>query len=146
MSPPISTGEDLASGASSGVATPLLSSLKQTKIPVDVSAFVVDPSLPKPEWAIGLPPPEALEHLSEESRTCVENFASHPPAPQPEWVQLNLRNAQLTDSVGQARTAAVLIAVYQPEGQDGLRVLLTTRAKHLRRNPGETVSSAPPSR
>lgn len=47
---------------------------------------------------------------------------------------------KLTCRVGQARKAAVLIAVYQPEGIDGLRVLLTTRAKHLRRNPGQTVS------
>lgn len=47
---------------------------------------------------------------------------------------------ELTSSVGEARRAAVLIAVYQSEGTDDLRVLLTTRAKHLRRNPGQTVS------
>lgn len=36
------------------------------------------------------------------------------------------------NSVGLARRAAVLIAVFQRPGEDGLRVLLTTRAKHLR--------------
>lgn len=84
MTPPISATEDIASGASSGVATPTLTHLKQTTVPVDVSAFVIDPSLPKQEWSVGLPPPEALANLSEESRTCVENFAAHKPASEPE--------------------------------------------------------------
>lgn len=88
MVPPISATEDIASGASSGVTTPTLMTLKPTTIPVDVSAFVVDPSLPKQEWSLGLPSAEALAHLSEESRACIENFAAHKPASQPEYVQL----------------------------------------------------------
>ncbi|GMK54366.1 hypothetical protein CspeluHIS016_0109520 [Cutaneotrichosporon spelunceum] len=124
MVPPISATEDLASGASSGVVTPTLAPLKRTALPTDLSAFVVDASMPR-EWPIGLPAADALTHLSANSRACVENFAAHTPAEQPE--------------VGQARRAAVLIAVYQPEGTEDLRVLLTTRAKHLRRNPGQTA-------
>ncbi|BEI81259.1 hypothetical protein CcaverHIS002_0204190 [Cutaneotrichosporon cavernicola] len=95
MVPPISATEDLASGASSGVATPTLAPLKRTALPTDLAAFVVDASMPR-EWPIGLPPADALTHLSANSRTCVENFAAHTPDEQPE--------------VGQARRAAVLIA------------------------------------
>lgn len=83
MVPPISATEDLASGASSGVATPTLAPLKRTALPSDLAAFVVDDSMPK-EWPIGLPPSDALTHLSAESRACVENFAAHMPVEQPE--------------------------------------------------------------
>jgi hypothetical protein len=42
------------------------------------------------------------------------------------------------DSFGPVKQAAVLVALYQREGGE-MEVILTTRAKHLRRHPSQTV-------
>ncbi|WOO85095.1 Nudix hydrolase 15, mitochondrial [Vanrija pseudolonga] len=83
------------------------------------------PPDPAVEYTFGLPPAAALAGLSATSRRCIENFVAHGVAAE--------------HDVGLARRAAVLIAVFQRPGEDGLRVLLTTRAKHLRRNPSQTA-------
>ena len=41
-------------------------------------------------------------------------------------------------SFGPVKQAAVLVALFQRKGGD-LEVILTTRAKHLRRHPSQTV-------
>nr|XP_031858238.1 uncharacterized protein CI109_006381 [Kwoniella shandongensis]KAA5525310.1 hypothetical protein CI109_006381 [Kwoniella shandongensis] len=66
-----------------------------------------------------------LVKLSSESRSCLERLAAHRPAPLPDF--------------GLLKQAAVLVALFQKEGDDKLHVLLTTRAKTLRRHPSQTA-------
>ncbi|WVF69691.1 hypothetical protein IAT40_004470 [Kwoniella sp. CBS 6097] len=70
-------------------------------------------------------PDEALRGLSEESKTCLENLARYQTEPVADY--------------GIVRQAAVLVALFQKEGDDKLHVLLTTRAKTLRRHPSQTA-------
>ncbi|WVW78330.1 hypothetical protein I302_100284 [Kwoniella bestiolae CBS 10118] len=70
-------------------------------------------------------PAEALAGLSEESITCLRNLASFKTPPAVEF--------------GLVKQAAVLVALFQKEGDDKLHVLLTTRAKTMRRHPSQTA-------
>nr|XP_018265343.1 uncharacterized protein I303_01708 [Kwoniella dejecticola CBS 10117]OBR87501.1 hypothetical protein I303_01708 [Kwoniella dejecticola CBS 10117] len=70
-------------------------------------------------------PPSALEGLSEESINCLRNLASFETPP-------------LVD-LGLVKQAAVLVALFQKDGDDKLHVLLTTRAKTMRRHPSQTA-------
>ncbi|WWC86791.1 uncharacterized protein L201_001670 [Kwoniella dendrophila CBS 6074] len=70
-------------------------------------------------------PSEALQGLSEESITCLRNLASF--------------QAPTASDLGLVKQAAVLVALFQKEGDDKLHVLLTTRAKTMRRHPSQTA-------
>ncbi|WVR04712.1 hypothetical protein IAU60_001723 [Kwoniella sp. DSM 27419] len=70
-------------------------------------------------------PPDALARLSEESRGCLECLARYQATPRA--------------NLGLVRQAAVLVALFQKEGDDRLHVLLTTRAKTMRRHPSQTA-------
>lgn len=154
--PPISAIEDFNSGASSvhGKQAPpphmgqelftRLSHAKAEKQRVAVAEAssqqneaetALDAQAPA-EYAVGMPPESALAGLSDESRECIERLAAYSPAKEQEYE----KSATVADiSYGLARLAAVLIALYQKPGETTLRVILTTRAAHLRRNPGQTV-------
>lgn len=70
----------------------------------------------------------ALESLSLRSQTCLQRLIAHRASP---------RASPYPPSVKQA---AVLVALFErPDRSDGLRVLLTTRARHLRSHPGQTA-------
>ncbi|TXT13163.1 hypothetical protein VHUM_01564 [Vanrija humicola] len=116
-----------ATPSASGTTTPHTHGESSTHIRQAVAAHPSAGAPPDPavEYTFGLPPAHALEALGETSRRCVENFAAH--------------HVGAEQDVGLARRAAVLIVVFQRPGEDGLRVLLTTRAKHLRRNPSQTA-------
>ncbi|OCF77062.1 hypothetical protein I204_02771 [Kwoniella mangroviensis CBS 8886] len=70
-------------------------------------------------------PSKFLEGLSEESLSCLRNLANYPTPP--------------TTDFGLVKQAAVLVALFQKEGDDKLHVLLTTRAKTMRRHPSQTA-------
>jgi hypothetical protein len=66
-------------------------------------------------------------------RACRTDAVSYP------LTQIPCSSGTETHRLGLVRQAAVLVALFQRPGEDGLRVLLTTRASHMRRNPGQTV-------
>ncbi|WRT64673.1 uncharacterized protein IL334_001607 [Kwoniella shivajii] len=70
-------------------------------------------------------PPEAIKGLSEESISCLRNLATY--------------NAPPLADFGIVKQAAVLVALFQKDGDDQLHVLLTTRAKTMRRHPSQTA-------
>nr|XP_019008376.1 uncharacterized protein I206_06935 [Kwoniella pini CBS 10737]OCF47157.1 hypothetical protein I206_06935 [Kwoniella pini CBS 10737] len=70
-------------------------------------------------------PEECLRGLSKESITCLRNLTTFQAPP-------------ITD-LGLVKQAAVLVALYQKAGDDKLHVLLTTRAKTMRRHPSQTA-------
>ncbi|OCF44860.1 hypothetical protein I317_01349 [Kwoniella heveanensis CBS 569] len=94
----------------------------QTHSPVEVKSKTVDAM---GSTGLGHIRPEALEGLSAESMMCLENFARYQTEPVADY--------------GKVRQAAVLVALFQKEGDDKLHVLLTTRAKTLRRHPSQTA-------
>ncbi|KAK8847504.1 hypothetical protein IAR55_005362 [Kwoniella newhampshirensis] len=70
-------------------------------------------------------PESALSGLSDESRSCLARLASYRAPPLPDF--------------GMLKQAAVLVVLFRKEGDDELHVLLTTRAKTLRRHPSQTA-------
>lgn len=72
-----------------------------------------------------LPPAEVLTTLSAESQIALARLLAHRPPP--------------SASFGLIRTAAVLVALFQPPRSPHLHVLLTTRAKTLRKHPSQTA-------
>ncbi|WVQ83170.1 hypothetical protein IAT38_005308 [Cryptococcus sp. DSM 104549] len=70
-------------------------------------------------------PPSVLETLSDESVECLERLVIYDAPPLPDF--------------GIVKQAAVLVVLYQKQGDDKLHVLLTTRAKTLRRHPSQTA-------
>ncbi|RXK40981.1 hypothetical protein M231_01829 [Tremella mesenterica] len=70
-------------------------------------------------------PAEILKALPQEARLCVDNLRSHRASPNSGYDPI--------------RQAAVLVAVFVKPGREDLSVLLTTRAKTLRRNPNQTA-------
>ncbi|WVO23885.1 uncharacterized protein IAS62_005242 [Cryptococcus decagattii] len=68
---------------------------------------------------------EALEGLTIESRECLERLANY--------------DSHSVHDFGIVKRAAVLVALFQREADDKLHVLLTTRAKTLRRHPSQTA-------
>ncbi|ORX33990.1 hypothetical protein BD324DRAFT_643669 [Kockovaella imperatae] len=70
-------------------------------------------------------PPWARDKLSAESKECISRLLAHEPSP--------------TRDCGMVKQSAVLVALFQPEGCDELRVLLTTRAKTMRTHPNQTA-------
>ncbi|WVQ98156.1 hypothetical protein IAU59_005278 [Kwoniella sp. CBS 9459] len=95
---------------------------EQNHEPVDVKSKI-DQALQSS--GLGHIPAEALEGLTKESRTCLENLANYQTEPVADY--------------GIVRQAAVLVALFQKTGDDKLHVLLTTRAKNLRRHPSQTA-------
>ncbi|KAL7419386.1 hypothetical protein Q5752_006224 [Cryptotrichosporon argae] len=75
--------------------------------------------------AVGPVPAWALEGLSAESRECLSNLTAYEAPPLPDF--------------GIVKRAAVLVCLFQRPGEARLRVLLTTRAKTLRRHPSQTA-------
>lgn len=69
-------------------------------------------------------PEHLLGKLTPESRGCIERLLAHD---EPEPIDF-----------GPVKQAAVLVALFQRKGGD-LEVILTTRAKHLRRHPSQTA-------
>ncbi|ORY30327.1 NUDIX hydrolase domain-like protein [Naematelia encephala] len=70
-------------------------------------------------------PESALAGLSEESRECILRLKRYRAPPLPDF--------------GLVKQAAVLVPLFQKPGDDKLSVLLTTRAKTLRRHPNQTA-------
>lgn len=69
----------------------------------------------------------ALQGLSSRSQTCIQRLLDH-------------RASPLATYPPNVKQAAVLVALFErPDRSDGLRVLLTTRARHLRSHPGQTA-------
>ncbi|WVQ75918.1 hypothetical protein IAR50_005553 [Cryptococcus sp. DSM 104548] len=68
-------------------------------------------------------PPTIVDALSDESRECLERLANYDPPPLPDF--------------GIVKQAAVLVVLFQKDSK--LHVLLTTRAKTLRRHPSQTA-------
>ncbi|KAF8802511.1 hypothetical protein BYT27DRAFT_7112384 [Phlegmacium glaucopus] len=75
--------------------------------------------------SIRLIPKEALNILSQKSRTCINNLIDY------------LATLEPADLSPQSKLAAVLVLLYEQD--DELRVLLTTRSKHLRTHAGQTA-------
>lgn len=94
-------------------------------------------------------PKEVLDILTQKSRACIENFADHLATLAPvdsSVIHLFLltcfwhlsRNSYVGSSFqSQSKLAAVLVLLYEQDNE--LRVLLTTRSKHLRTHPGQTA-------
>ncbi|OXG12703.1 hypothetical protein C366_05518 [Cryptococcus neoformans Tu401-1] len=68
---------------------------------------------------------EALERLTDESRECLERLANY--------------DSHSVHDFGIVKQAAVLVVLFQRETDNKLHVLLTTRAKTLRRHPSQTA-------
>ncbi|WVO16634.1 hypothetical protein L204_104313 [Cryptococcus depauperatus] len=66
-----------------------------------------------------------LKELSEESLNCLKRLVNHEPESVPDF--------------GIVKQAAVLVLLFQPSHSDKLHVLLTTRARTLRRHPLQTA-------
>ncbi|ADV24386.1 hypothetical protein I315_02992 [Cryptococcus gattii Ru294] len=68
---------------------------------------------------------EALEGLTIESRECLERLTNY--------------DSHSVHDFGIVKRAAVLVVLFQREADEKLHVLLTTRAKTLRRHPSQTA-------
>lgn len=95
-------------------------------------------------------PDYLLSKLTLESRGCIERLIAHDEPASIEYVlplkcrqnQYNTgeREELMAYSFGPVKQAAVLVALYQRAGGE-MEVILSTRAKHLRRHPSQTVCS-----